>query len=37
MKEHKQWGKTTGLVLHILIGGLLIFTGTQKVVGSVPP
>ena len=37
MKEHKQWGKTTGLVLHILIGGLLIFTGTRKVVGSVPP
>ena len=37
MKEHKQWGKTTGLVLHILIGGLLIFTGSQKVLGSVPP
>ena len=37
MKEHGQWSKTTGLVPHILIGGLLIFTGTKKVVGSVPP
>src|SRR5262245_2344475 len=37
MKDRKQWGKTTGLVLHILIGGLLIFTGSQKVLGSVPP
>ena len=36
-RSPKQWGNTTGLVLHILIGGLLIFTGTQKVVGSVPP
>jgi hypothetical protein len=37
MKEHKNWGKIAGLVLHILIGGLLIFTGSQKVLGSVPP
>jgi hypothetical protein len=37
MKERKNWGKTAGLILHILIGGLLIFTGSQKVLGLVPP
>jgi hypothetical protein len=37
MKESKNWGKSAGLVLHVLIGGLLIFTGSQKVLGSVPP
>jgi hypothetical protein len=37
MKKHKKWPKLAGLVLHILIGGLLIFTGSQKVFGSVPP
>ena len=37
MKARKNWGKIAGLVLHILIGGLLIFTGSQKVLGPVPP
>jgi hypothetical protein len=37
MPERKSWGETAGLVLHILIGGLLIFTGSQKVLGLVPP
>jgi len=37
MKERKNWAKIAGLVLHILIGALLIFTGSQKVLGSVPP
>ena len=37
MKESKNWGKSAGLVLHVLIGGLLIFTGSQKILGSVPP
>src|SRR5262245_54384110 len=37
MKDRKNWGKIAGLVLHILIGGLLIFTGSQKVLGSAPP
>jgi hypothetical protein len=37
MKERKNWGKLVGLVLHLLIGGLMIFTGSQKVLGSVPP
>jgi hypothetical protein len=34
--RHKR-GQVAGLVLHILIGGLLIFTGSQKVLGSIPP
>jgi hypothetical protein len=33
----KERGEIAGLVLYILIGGLLIFTGSQKVFGSVPP
>ena len=37
MKESKHWGKIAGLVLHLLIGGLLIFTGSQKVLVSAPP
>jgi hypothetical protein len=37
MKESKSWGKIAGLVLHVLVGGLLIFTGSQKVLGSVTP
>jgi hypothetical protein len=37
MTEHKRWGKAAGLVVHLLIGGLLTFTGAQKVFGSVPP
>ena len=37
MKSRKNWGKIAGLIVHILIGGLLIFTGSQKVLGSVPP
>jgi hypothetical protein len=28
---------TAGLVLHVLVGGLMIFTGSQKGLGSVPP
>src|SRR5262249_52765082 len=37
MKERKDWGKIAGLVLHLLIGGLLIFTGSQKILTSAPP
>ena len=37
MRQRKNWGKIAGLVLHVLIGGLLIFTGSQKVLGSAPP
>ena len=37
MKERKNWGKIAGLVLHVQVGGLLVFTGSQKLLGSVPP
>ena len=37
MNERKKWGQVAGLVLHVLIGGMLIFTGSQKVLGSVSP
>jgi hypothetical protein len=37
MTGHKSWGKSAGLVLHLLVAGLLIFTGSQKVLGSAPP
>jgi hypothetical protein len=37
MKERKNWGKAAGMILHLLIGGLMIFTGSQKVFGSAPP
>jgi hypothetical protein len=37
MSEHKNWSKVAGLVLHLLIGGLLILTGSQKVLGLIPP
>jgi hypothetical protein len=37
MKARKNWSRIVGLGLHILIGGLLIFTGSQKILGAVPP
>jgi hypothetical protein len=37
VKERKNWGTIAGLILHVLIGGLLIITGSQKILGSVPP
>jgi hypothetical protein len=37
MKQRKNWGKVAGLVLHILIGGLMVFTGSEKVLRSFPP
>ena len=37
MRVRKHWGVIAGLVLHVLVGGLLVFTGSQKVLGSVPP
>jgi hypothetical protein len=33
MRRPTNWGRIAGLVLHILIGGLLLFTGSQKVLG----
>jgi hypothetical protein len=37
MKARKSWSKIAGLVLHMLAGGLMIFTGLEKVLGAVPP
>jgi hypothetical protein len=37
MNERNNRGKIAGLALHILIGGLMLFTGTEKVLGMVPP
>jgi len=37
MAENKNCAKIAGLVLHILVGGLMIVTGLQKVLGPVPP
>ena len=37
MTGRKNWGQIAGLVLHILIAGLLVFTGSQKVLGPAPP
>jgi hypothetical protein len=36
MNEAKNWSAIAGLALHILIAGLLILTGLQKVLGLVP-
>jgi hypothetical protein len=37
MNGRKRWARVAGLVLHLLIGGVLIVTGSEKVLGSVPP
>jgi hypothetical protein len=37
MNGRNNRGKMAGLALHILIGGLMILTGSQKVLGVVPP
>jgi hypothetical protein len=37
MNERTNWGNIAGLVLHLLVGGLLLVTGSQKVLASVPP
>jgi hypothetical protein len=36
MKERSNWMNIAGLVLHVLIGGLMIFTAAQKILGLVP-
>ena len=30
-------GRTAGLVLHVLLGGLMIFSGAMKLAGMIPP
>jgi hypothetical protein len=36
MTENRKGGRTAGLVLHLLIGGLMIVSGAAKVLGLVP-
>ena len=37
MKARQNGSKIVGLLVHLLIGGLMIFTGLEKVLGWVPP
>jgi hypothetical protein len=37
MKEPKKWARITGLVLHCLIAALMLFAGSMKVLGLIPP
>ena len=37
MTETWKWRKVAGLVLHVLIGGLMIFAGSAKLLGLFPP
>jgi hypothetical protein len=37
MNERTNRGRIAGLVLHVLIGGVMILTGSQKILGLVPP
>jgi hypothetical protein len=32
-----KYGRIAGLVLHVLIGGLMIFAGVMKLAGMIPP
>ena len=37
MKTSWNWRTITGLVLHVLIGGMMIFSGSAKLLGLFPP
>jgi hypothetical protein len=37
MKATEKWSQVAGLALHVLIGGLMIFAGSGKVLGFFPP
>jgi hypothetical protein len=37
MAAYRNVGKIAGLVLHVLVGGLMIFAGSGKVFGFAPP
>jgi hypothetical protein len=37
MNQRSNRAELAGLVVHTLIGGLMIFTGSEKVLGMVPP
>jgi hypothetical protein len=37
MKVTGKWSKVGGLALHVLVGGMMIFAGSIKVLGFFPP
>jgi hypothetical protein len=37
MRKPRNWTEFAGLVIHLLIGGLMVFAGTAKLVGFFPP
>jgi hypothetical protein len=37
MTERRKGGRTAGLVLHLLIGGIMILAGGAKLLGLMPP
>jgi hypothetical protein len=37
MNEPKLWSKIVGLVLHSLMAAIMLFAGSMKVLGLVPP
>ena len=37
MSTPGKYGRIAGLVLHVLMGGLMIFSGAMKLAGMVPP
>jgi hypothetical protein len=37
MNERSSRGRIAGLILHIMVGGLMILTGSQKILGMVSP
>ena len=37
MKQNPKWARVTGLVIHVLVGGLMIFAGGLKVLAPPTP
>ena len=37
MKQPSSWKRFAGILLHVLIGGILIFFGSAKLLGLAPP
>jgi hypothetical protein len=37
MRKSTHWSKLVGRIIHLLIGGLMVFAGTAKLVGFFPP
>ena len=37
MRVFKNWSRVAGRILHVLVGGLMIFAGSAKLLGFFPP